>query len=157
MLIWSSLLGIAVFLFFGWLGNRVVRSWHESAARTLFDLTPNLFRPRSGPATTTRRSPAPKRTWRWCAIDSGTAGAARAMYGSLEPGAAADLCCWDAGDVFDAGVADPVAGLIWAAPGRRPRHVVVAGEVVVRNGTLVAAEQRDLAAGLRAELAARRG
>jgi NitT/TauT family transport system permease protein len=31
-LIWSSLLGIAVFLFFGWLGNRVVRSWHESAA-----------------------------------------------------------------------------------------------------------------------------
>ena len=31
-LIWSSLLGIAVFLFFGWLGHRVVRSWHESAA-----------------------------------------------------------------------------------------------------------------------------
>jgi NitT/TauT family transport system permease protein len=30
-LIWSSLLGIAVFTFFGWLGNRLVRSWHESA------------------------------------------------------------------------------------------------------------------------------
>lgn len=30
-LIWSSLLGISTFLFFGWLGNRVVRSWHESA------------------------------------------------------------------------------------------------------------------------------
>lgn len=31
-LLWSSLLGIAVFVFFGWLGNRVVRSWHASAA-----------------------------------------------------------------------------------------------------------------------------
>jgi NitT/TauT family transport system permease protein len=30
-LLWSSLLGIAVFLFFGWLANRVLRSWHESA------------------------------------------------------------------------------------------------------------------------------
>jgi len=30
-LIWSSLLGIAVFLFFGWLSNRLLRSWHESA------------------------------------------------------------------------------------------------------------------------------
>lgn len=31
-LIWSSLLGISVFLFFGWLGNRVVGSWHGSLA-----------------------------------------------------------------------------------------------------------------------------
>jgi NitT/TauT family transport system permease protein len=31
-LIWSSLLGISVFLFFGWLGNRLVRNWHESAS-----------------------------------------------------------------------------------------------------------------------------
>ncbi len=30
-LIWSSLLGIAVFVFFGWIGNRVLRDWHESA------------------------------------------------------------------------------------------------------------------------------
>jgi NitT/TauT family transport system permease protein len=30
-LIWSSLLGIAVFVIFGWLGHRAVRSWHESA------------------------------------------------------------------------------------------------------------------------------
>jgi NitT/TauT family transport system permease protein len=30
-LIWSSLLGITVFVFFGWLGNRFLRSWHESA------------------------------------------------------------------------------------------------------------------------------
>jgi NitT/TauT family transport system permease protein len=30
-LIWSSLLGIAVFLIFGWLSNLALRSWHESA------------------------------------------------------------------------------------------------------------------------------
>jgi NitT/TauT family transport system permease protein len=30
-LIWSSLLGIAVFVFFNWLGARVVRAWHPSA------------------------------------------------------------------------------------------------------------------------------
>jgi cytosine/adenosine deaminase-related metal-dependent hydrolase len=77
------------------------------------------------------------------------AGLGRPDLGSLEPGAAADLCCWDVGDVFDAGVADPVAGLVWAAPGRRPRHVVVAGEVVVRDGVLVRADPRDLAAALR--------
>jgi NitT/TauT family transport system permease protein len=31
--IMSSLFGIAVFLFFGWLSNRVLRNWHESAGR----------------------------------------------------------------------------------------------------------------------------
>ena len=55
------------------------------------------------------------------------AGLGRPDLGSLEPGAAADLGCWDVAGVADAGVADPVAGLVWAAPGRRPRHVVVAG------------------------------
>lgn len=28
---WSAVLGIAVFIFFGWLANRTTRSWHESA------------------------------------------------------------------------------------------------------------------------------
>jgi NitT/TauT family transport system permease protein len=31
--IMSSLFGIAVFLFFGWLSHRVLRNWHDSAAR----------------------------------------------------------------------------------------------------------------------------
>lgn len=30
-IIFSSLLGIAIFSFFGWIGHRIVRSWHESA------------------------------------------------------------------------------------------------------------------------------
>jgi 8-oxoguanine deaminase len=83
-------------------------------------------------------------------------GLGRPDLGSLEPGAAADLCCWDVGGVADAGVADPLAGLVWAAPGRRPRHVVVGGRVVVRDGELVAADERSLAAELRSLLARRR-
>src|SRR3954454_6240756 len=61
------------------------------------------------------------------------AGLGRPELGQLRPGAAADLCVWDVGGVADAGVADPVAGLLWANPGRRPRHVVVAGRVLVRD------------------------
>ena len=33
-IIFSSLLGIAIFGFFGWIGNRLTRSWHESAGAT---------------------------------------------------------------------------------------------------------------------------
>ncbi|MFZ2964613.1 MAG: hydroxyatrazine ethylaminohydrolase, partial [Rhodoglobus sp.] len=60
----------------------------------------------------------------------------------------ADLCVWDVSGVADAGVADPVAGLLWAAPGRRPRHVVVNGRVVVRDYALVNADESELVARL---------
>jgi 8-oxoguanine deaminase len=66
-----------------------------------------------------------------------------------------DRCYWDVSGVADAGVADPLAGLLWSSPGRRPRHVVVAGEVIVRDGHLVRADERELAAGLARLLAAR--
>ncbi|MCY3806508.1 MAG: amidohydrolase family protein [bacterium] len=68
------------------------------------------------------------------------AGLGRPELGHLEEGAAADLCCFDVSGVADAGVGDRLAGLLWANPGRRPRHVVVAGEVVVRGGELETAE-----------------
>lgn len=89
-----------------------------------------------------------------------TAGSAAGLgrpgeLGTLEPGAAADLCCWDVTGVADAGVADPLAGLVWASPGRRPRHVVVGGRVVVRHGVLVADDERAIAGRLR-ELLRRR-
>lgn len=77
------------------------------------------------------------------------AGLGRADLGHLGPGTAGDLCVWDVSGVADAGVADPVAGLLWAAPGRRPRHVVVGGRVVVRDYELVTADERELAARLR--------
>ncbi|MEV0894532.1 amidohydrolase family protein [Promicromonospora sp. NPDC050262] len=90
-------------------------------------------------------------------LDAAGAGSAdglgRPELGRLEPGSAGDLCVWDVSGVADAGVADPVAGLLWAAPGRRPRHVVVGGRVVVRDGRLVTADERDVARGLSRRLA----
>lgn len=93
------------------------------------------------------------------ALGMATAGSAagllRPELGHLEPGAAGDLCCYDVTGVADAGVADPLDGLVWAAPGRRPRHVVVNGHVVVRDGRLVTAEETGLARTLHTLLAAR--
>lgn len=80
------------------------------------------------------------------------AGLGRPDLGHLRPGSAADLCVWDVSGVPDAGVADPIAGLLWANPGRRPRHVVVAGRVVVRDYALVSADERELSARLSARL-----
>lgn len=72
------------------------------------------------------------------------AGLGRDDLGHLRPGAAGDLCVWDVSGVADAGVADPLAGLLWASPGRRPRHVVVAGRVVVRDYRLVNEPEADI-------------
>ena len=80
------------------------------------------------------------------------AGLGRPELGQLRPGAAADLCVWDVSGVADAGVADPVAGLLWASPGRRPKHVVVGGRVVVRDYQLVTADEREIVATLNARL-----
>ena len=82
-------------------------------------------------------------------------GLGRPELGHLQDGAAGDLCVWDVSGVADAGVADPVAGLLWAAPGRRPRDVVVAGRPVVREGALVHADERTIAADLSRLLARR--
>ena len=57
----------------------------------------------------------------------------------------------------DAGVDDSLAGLLWANPGRRPRHVVVAGRIVVRDYELVTADSGELAARLRETVAIRMG
>jgi cytosine/adenosine deaminase-related metal-dependent hydrolase len=82
------------------------------------------------------------------ATEGSAAGLGRSELGHLRPGAAADLCVWDVSGVADAGVADPVGGLLWAAPGRRPKHVIVAGRVVVRDGVLITADERHLAESL---------
>jgi 8-oxoguanine deaminase len=87
------------------------------------------------------------------ATGGSAAGLGRAELGHLRAGAAADLCVWDVSGVADAGVADPVAGLLWAAPGRRPRHVLVGGEFVVRDYELVNADERELVARLDERLA----
>ena len=83
------------------------------------------------------------------ATTGSAAGLGRPELGHLERGAAADLCCFDVAGVADAGVGDPLAGLLWANPGRRPRHVVVGGRVVVRDGELRTAAAPVLAERLR--------
>ncbi|MGO9961818.1 MAG: amidohydrolase family protein [Acidimicrobiales bacterium] len=72
-------------------------------------------------------------------------GLGRSELGTLEQGGAADLCCWDLTGVADAGVSDRLAGLLWASPGRRPRHVVVAGRVVVRDYVVTSGDETELA------------
>lgn len=80
-------------------------------------------------------------------------GLGRPELGHLGAGSAGDLCVWDVSGVADAGVDDVVAGLLWASPGRRPRHVVVGGRLVVRDGRLVSADEREVAARLAERLA----
>nr|WP_238558981.1 amidohydrolase family protein [Rhodococcus rhodnii] len=80
--------------------------------------------------------PVPARELLTAATAGGAAGLGRPELGTLDVGAAGDLCVWDVSGVADAGVHDPVAGLLWASPGRRPKHVVVGGRVVVRDGAL---------------------
>lgn len=82
------------------------------------------------------------------AMAGSAAGLGRPELGNLRAGSAADLCVWDVSRIADGGVADPVAGLLWANPGRRPKHVVVAGRVVVRDYELVNADEHELVARL---------
>jgi cytosine/adenosine deaminase-related metal-dependent hydrolase len=88
-------------------------------------------------------------------LRAATSGSAIGL-GRPELGRLNDVCVWPVDGVADAGVADPVAGLLWAAPGRRPRDVIVAGRTVVRAGRLERADERALAAGLEDELRRRR-
>ncbi len=96
--------------------------------------------------------PLAARTVLSMATEGSARGLGRPELGHLRPGSAADLCVWDVSGVADAGVADPIAGLLWANPGRRPRHVVVAGRVVVRDYELVTADERELVETLRKRL-----
>ncbi|MDN4473984.1 amidohydrolase family protein [Demequina zhanjiangensis] len=88
------------------------------------------------------------------ATEGSATGLGRSELGHLRPGAAADVCVWDVSGVADAGVADPVAGLLWASPGRRPRHVIVGGRVVVRDYALVSGDERQIVEALARRLAA---
>jgi cytosine/adenosine deaminase-related metal-dependent hydrolase len=70
--------------------------------------------------------------------------------GSLEPGRRADIAVWPTESLELAGAADPVAGLVFAAPHRVDR-LFVGGEEVVREGQLVRADERSIAREHRAQ------
>ncbi|MDQ8045512.1 MAG: amidohydrolase family protein [Patulibacter sp.] len=74
------------------------------------------------------------------ALRIATVGGARALgvpgLGTLEPGAPADLALLDRRAVGLAGARELEAALVWSESGAGVRHVVVAGEVVVRDGRL---------------------
>jgi cytosine/adenosine deaminase-related metal-dependent hydrolase len=97
--------------------------------------------------------PIPARHVLGMATEGSATGLGRSELGHLRSGSAADVCVWDVSGVADAGVADPIAGLLWANPGRRPKHVVVAGRIVVKDYRLVNADEHDLVDTLRRLLA----
>ena len=104
----------------------------------------------------TERSPTALQVLKAATVGSAH-GLGRPELGHLEPGANADLACYDITGVEDAGVADPLEGLLWANPGRRPRHVVVGGQVVVQDWALQTADADALACHLRNTMRARLG
>jgi cytosine/adenosine deaminase-related metal-dependent hydrolase len=84
------------------------------------------------------------------ALALATEGGARCLgrddIGRLAPGYRADVAVWPGDDLAD--VLDPLAGLV-LGPERHARHVLVGGELVVRDGRLLGADmealRRDLA------------
>ena len=67
-----------------------------------------------------------------------------AEIGSLEPGKLADIAIWDLTGIDHAGIADPVAALVF---GPRPRvhRLLVGGRTVVEDGRLVTGDEETIA------------
>jgi len=97
-----------------------------------------VARGRGGPRAMTARD----------ALRLGTRGGAAVLgrddIGSLEPGKRADIAVWRTDGLELGGAEDLVAGLVLSAPHRVDR-LVVEGEDVVRGGTLVHADEAEIA------------
>jgi cytosine/adenosine deaminase-related metal-dependent hydrolase len=80
------------------------------------------------------------------ATGGGAACLGRDDVGSLEAGKRADVALFPVDDLSHAGAeVDPVAAVVLCGPGR-PRHLLVEGHAVVRDGRLVTADEEDIAA-----------
>jgi cytosine/adenosine deaminase-related metal-dependent hydrolase len=97
-----------------------------------------VARGRHGPAAMTAREALR------LATRGGAAVLRRDDIGSLEPGTRANIAVWPTESLELAGAADPVAGLVFAAPHRVDR-LFVGGEEVVREGQLVRADEQSIA------------
>ncbi|MFN8224579.1 MAG: 8-oxoguanine deaminase [Gaiellales bacterium] len=82
------------------------------------------------------------------AISLGTRGGAAVLgrddIGQLAPGKRADFAVWPVDELALQGAADPVAGLVFGGPHRVDR-LVVGGADVVRGGSLVRADEGEIA------------
>jgi cytosine/adenosine deaminase-related metal-dependent hydrolase len=78
------------------------------------------------------------------ALELGSSGGGRCLgrpdLGRLEVGAPADIAVWPADDIAD--IEDAVAGLV-LGPSRTVRHLFVAGEAIVTDGSLVGLDLRE--------------
>jgi len=103
-----------------------------------------VARGRGGPTAMTARE----------AIRLGTRGGAAVLgrddIGAIASGRCADLAVWATDGLELAGAADPVAGLVFAGAHRVDR-LYVGGELVVRGGALVRAEEAEIARAHRAQ------
>jgi cytosine/adenosine deaminase-related metal-dependent hydrolase len=86
------------------------------------------------------------------ATRGGAAVLGRGDLGSLEPRKCADLAVWRTDVLPFAGADDPVAALVLSAPHRVDR-LYVGGEEAVRDGVLVRADEREIAAEQRRQAA----
>ncbi len=84
------------------------------------------------------------------ATRGGAAVLGRDDIGAIAPGRCADLAVWATDGLELAGAADPVAGLVFAGTHRVDR-LYVGGELVVRGGALVRADEREIASTHRAQ------
>ncbi|ABG05750.1 amidohydrolase [Rubrobacter xylanophilus DSM 9941] len=83
------------------------------------------------------------------ALRIATIGGARCLgrereTGSLEPGKLADVALWRLDDLWYAGIEDPVAALV-LGPAPRVELLLVGGEPVVEEGTLLGADEHEIA------------
>ena len=93
------------------------------------------------------RSAQPKSLDARTALRLATAGGAECLgrddCGVLEPRRCADIACFGVDDLAHAGIRDLLAGIVLAPPARA-ETVVVNGQVVVREGRLLTADEREI-------------
>ena len=97
-----------------------------------------VARARGGPAAMTAREAIR------LATRGGAAVLGREDIGSIAAGKCADLAVWRADGLELGGAEDPVAGLVFSGPHRVDR-LYVGGELVVRGGALVRADEAEIA------------
>lgn len=88
---------------------------------------------------------------RMATLDGAKALGMEDSIGSLKPGKLADVTVVDLDRIHLTPAYDPLSHLVYAARGSDVRHVLVNGELVVRNGRVVTVDEGELMAQVRAK------